>query len=215
MDRTITKFITKRPPFGMQPQQSDESATRKDKPGKLVQALIRACDTKESVQSGSDEPCEQRTSINPVKKSDAKPLPLQSAPPATTLRVLVVDDDSGIRRSLARILVREGYSPITTGDGRAVVDLCMRMRPTLIFLDLSMPNFNGPQVLKALKSKMGEDYPPVIWITGSVTPENLKNMGGAVACLPNPLDIAKIREILGRNPPPKALIPNESKLYGT
>ncbi len=164
------------------------------RPSKLAKALSDACQTDESEEGF----VEKQSGITASKKA------LQNAPvprirsEGLAPHVLVVDDDSGVRRSLARVLTREGCSPITTGDGHAVVDLCTRMRPALIFLDISMPNFNGPQVLKALKASMGEDYPPVVWITGSVTPENLRTMGGAVACIPKPLDVSKIRDIINR-----------------
>ncbi len=109
--------------------------------------------------------------------------------------VLVVDDDSGVRRSLARILRQAGCRPITTSDGEAAVELCVRMRPDLVLLDLSMPNYNGPQVIKALRTRMGEHLPRVIWITGTVTPDNLHHLGGAVACMAKPLGAPQIREI--------------------
>jgi CheY-like chemotaxis protein len=175
-------------------KRKDGNTGRIYRPSKLAKALSDACQTDEPAEGF----VEKQSGVAASKQA------LQNAP-LTRIRaegfaphVLVVDDDSGVRRSLARVLTREGCSPITTGDGHAVVDLCTRMRPALIFLDISMPNFNGPQVLKALKASMGEDYPPVVWITGSITPENLKTMGGAVACIPKPLDVSKIRHIIKR-----------------
>lgn len=164
------------------------------RPSKLAKALSDACQTDESEDSSVEQKSGIRTTEQAIPSAPIPRIKTEGFAP----HVLVVDDDSGVRRSLARVLTREGCSPITTGDGHAVVDLCIRMRPALIFLDISMPNFNGPQVLKALKEKLGEDYPPVVWITGSVAPENLKTMGGAVACIPKPLDVSKIRDIVKR-----------------
>jgi len=62
-----------------------------------------------------------------------------------------------------------------------------------------MPNFNGPQVLKELKQRMGEQHTPVIWITGSVNPENLDHMGGALACIGKPFHVDQITEIVNRH----------------
>lgn len=112
--------------------------------------------------------------------------------------ILIVDDDSVLRRTLARALKQEGFSPIGTGDGQTAVEMCIRLRPAVVLLDLSMPNFNGPQVLKELKARMGDRRPPVIWITGSINPENLVHMGGAVACIGKPLKVAEIKEIVDK-----------------
>ena len=112
--------------------------------------------------------------------------------------ILIVDDDSVLRRTLARALKQEGFSPIGTGDGQTAVEMCIRLRPAVVLLDFSMPDFNGPQVLKELKARMGNRRPPVIWITGSVSPENIVHMGGAVACIGKPLNIAEIKEIVNK-----------------
>ncbi|MBN1654225.1 MAG: response regulator [Deltaproteobacteria bacterium] len=184
-------------------KRNESSAQPQYRPSKIAQALSDACDSKAPVQAEVESLAEEKTRSDGLRESYPKANRSRGESDPIQPHVLVVDDDSGVRRSLARILSREGYSPITTGDGQAVVDLCVRMRPALIFLDISMPNFNGPQVLKALKTKMGEDYPPVVWITGSVAPENLKTMGGAVACVPKPLELAKISEIAKRYLPGK------------
>jgi CheY-like chemotaxis protein len=112
--------------------------------------------------------------------------------------ILIVDDDAVLRRTLARALKQEGFSPIGTGDGQTAVEMCIRLQPSVVLLDLSMPNFNGPQVLKELKARMGDRRPPVIWITGSISPENLSHLGGAVACIGKPLKVAELKEIVDK-----------------
>jgi two-component system, OmpR family, response regulator AdeR len=113
--------------------------------------------------------------------------------------ILIVDDDAILRDALARALKQKGFSAIGTGDGQTAVDLCVRLKPVVVLLDLSMPNFNGPQVLKELKQRMGEQHTPVIWITGSVNPENLDHMGGALACIGKPFHVDQITEIVNRH----------------
>jgi CheY-like chemotaxis protein len=62
--------------------------------------------------------------------------------------ILVVDDDAGIRDSLAALLDDEGYRVVTANDGRDGLTKLRQLageRPCIILLDLMMPVMNGPQ----------------------------------------------------------------------
>jgi len=62
--------------------------------------------------------------------------------------ILVVDDDAGIRDSLADLLDDEGYQVVTASDGRDGLAKLRQLngsRPCVILLDLMMPVMNGPQ----------------------------------------------------------------------
>jgi CheY-like chemotaxis protein len=67
------------------------------------------------------------------------------------LRVLVVDDDRGIRELLRIALESEGYAVTTFTDGRGVVEhLATLADPCVVLLDLSMPYVSGWDVCAAL-----------------------------------------------------------------
>jgi DNA-binding response OmpR family regulator len=57
--------------------------------------------------------------------------------------VLIVDDEADIRDSLAEILVLEGYEVVTAENGKDGLAVASRVRPTLILLDLLMPEMDG------------------------------------------------------------------------
>ncbi|MBF6590758.1 MAG: response regulator [Ktedonobacterales bacterium] len=68
-------------------------------------------------------------------------------------RVLVVDDDRGIRELLRIALEYEGYAVTTLGDGRAVVErLAELTEPCVVLMDLSMPHMTGWEVCAALEA---------------------------------------------------------------
>jgi CheY-like chemotaxis protein len=73
-------------------------------------------------------------------------------------RVLVVDDDAGIRESLRDLLELEGYDVETAEHGR---DGLQRIEaagvPCLVLLDLMMPVMNGVEFLKALRRHADPD----------------------------------------------------------
>ncbi len=64
-------------------------------------------------------------------------------------KILVVDDEETMRRSLADILLLEGYQVQTAASGEAALDILGSERYDLILLDLRMPGMDGLQVLKA------------------------------------------------------------------
>jgi DNA-binding NtrC family response regulator len=66
-------------------------------------------------------------------------------------RVLVVDDEPALRRSLARFLTSRGMSVITAEDGRAAMDLLQSEEVDVALIDLMMPNVGGLEVLEYVK----------------------------------------------------------------
>lgn len=67
-------------------------------------------------------------------------------------RVLVVDDDTAIRRLLAEVLREEGYEVLEAADGAAALAMARERRPHLVIMDLRMPLMNGIEAIKALRA---------------------------------------------------------------
>ena len=79
--------------------------------------------------------------------------------------VLVVDDDPGTRALFRRVLVREGWTVREAADGeKALVQLDAK-RPTLVVLDLMMPNLDGFDTLRKMRSTESLADLPVIIAT--------------------------------------------------
>ena len=73
------------------------------------------------------------------------------------MKVLVVDDEALVRRSLKRAFVSKGHEVIEAVDGQEGVDFWRKEAPDVIFLDILMPKLSGPQVLRELgKERSGE-----------------------------------------------------------
>jgi len=82
----------------------------------------------------------------------------------TSLKVLLVDDDAAVRRSVARMLKRIGHAVDTASDGLEALD---RYRPgdhQIVVTDVRMPNMNGTELVASLRMR-GETV-PVLLITG-------------------------------------------------
>ncbi|WP_329323147.1 MULTISPECIES: response regulator transcription factor [unclassified Streptomyces] len=68
-------------------------------------------------------------------------------------RVLVVDDDAAIRRSLERGLRLGGFTVDLADGGRPALDLARTRPPDVIVLDISMPDLDGIEVCRTLRSE--------------------------------------------------------------
>ena len=66
--------------------------------------------------------------------------------------ILIVDDEPGILTTLAQILRDEGYRTTTTASGEEALRLYAEQRPDVVFLDIWLPDRDGLETLKALRS---------------------------------------------------------------
>jgi DNA-binding response OmpR family regulator len=72
---------------------------------------------------------------------------------ADASRILVVDDEPGIRFSLKEMLEREGYDVVTADDGAAALERVAAEEFDLALIDLIMPEVGGMEVLAALREQ--------------------------------------------------------------
>lgn len=73
------------------------------------------------------------------------------------MRVLVVDDHSLFRDGIVSLLDAAGFTVVgQAGDGNAAVQESIRLRPELVLLDIHMPEMNGLDALKRIKSILPE-----------------------------------------------------------
>jgi DNA-binding response OmpR family regulator len=72
--------------------------------------------------------------------------------------VLLVDDDAAIRRAVGAGLELEGFRVVRASGGRAALAANETVRPSVILLDLAMPDLDGLEVLARLRAE-GDDVP--------------------------------------------------------
>jgi two-component system KDP operon response regulator KdpE len=66
-------------------------------------------------------------------------------------RILVVDDESAIRKMLRLSLVNQGFELAESDSGRGGLDKAAEFHPHLVILDLGLPDISGFEVLKSLR----------------------------------------------------------------
>src|SRR5256885_1123373 len=82
-------------------------------------------------------------------------------------RILVIDDEAGIRDSLRMTLEYEGYDFLGAATGQEGLALVERETPDLVLLDVKMPGMDGLEVLDRLRAM--NDAVPVVVISGHGT----------------------------------------------
>src|SRR3954466_4289881 len=81
------------------------------------------------------------------------------------MRILLIEDDAMVSRSIELMLKAESFSVYTTDLGEEGIDLAKVYDYDLILLDLNLPDMNGVQVLRNLRSCKID--PPVMILSGS------------------------------------------------
>lgn len=118
-------------------------------------------------------------------------------------RILLVDDESSIRRSLSVSLGQRGYETDPCEDGVSALKKLEALAksdqiPSAIVLDIKLPDIEGTQLAKIIKFK----YPgvPVILITGyadKINPQEIKDMK-VMAFLEKPFSVDKLAELFSQ-----------------
>jgi CheY-like chemotaxis protein/anti-sigma regulatory factor (Ser/Thr protein kinase) len=95
----------------------------------------------------------------------------EAATPATTARILIVDDEPLVREVLKQMLQPAGYFVGTAHDGLEALQILERESYDLVILDIYMPRLDGLELLSELRMRW--ILPKVIVITGDNAPETL------------------------------------------
>ena len=88
----------------------------------------------------------------------------------TQARVLVVDDDPVVARSIDRVLTGKGYAVITASGGTEALEKLAQEKYDAVFTDIRMPGMDGFEVAKRIKAT--QPWLPVVIVTGYGSPES-------------------------------------------
>ena len=81
-------------------------------------------------------------------------------------KVLIVDDEEGIRDALEFFLDREGYETLIASTGEAVKTIISEQIPDLIILDILMPGMNGYELCEQIRDNPITHSIPILMLTG-------------------------------------------------
>jgi two-component system response regulator MprA len=121
------------------------------------------------------------------------------------VRVLVVDDDPGVRESLRRSLAFNGYAVDVAADGEQALRRIGEQRPDAVVLDVMMPRMDGLAACRALRAG-GDDLPVLLLTARDAVADRVAGLdAGADDYLPKPFALeellARLRALLRRTRP--------------
>jgi two-component system alkaline phosphatase synthesis response regulator PhoP len=117
-------------------------------------------------------------------------------------KILIADDNENIREALTYLLEDEGYRLTLAKDGAETLKKVREIRPDILFLDIMMPEINGYDVCRAIKSDPALKDVYVIMLTakGQVAEQERGKEVGADEYIVKPFSpmeiLTKIKNIL-------------------
>src|SRR5512135_2475402 len=117
-------------------------------------------------------------------------------------RILVADDDDGLRQLLRLILAREGFEVFEAANGEQALALAVAVDPTVILLDVMMPDLDGYDVCRRLKNDQRTGDVPVVFVSAAedVARRNDIQKLGAAACIQKPIGprelVARVKAVM-------------------
>ena len=118
------------------------------------------------------------------------------------MKILVVDDEQPVRESLRRSLRFNGYDVLTASDGLEAAEAVRSENPELLILDVMMPNMDGLEVCRTLRSE-GWDRPILVLTARDGVSDRVAGLdAGAADYLPKPFALyellARVRSLVRR-----------------
>ncbi len=113
-------------------------------------------------------------------------------------KILFIEDESALQKTIGELLGQEGYEMISALDGEIGLKLAGEQKPDLILLDLILPKINGFDVLKKLKADKETKEIPVIVLTnleGIEDVERVLSLGATTYLVKTQYEI---EEVLGK-----------------
>lgn len=103
------------------------------------------------------------------------------------MKILIVDDEPLVRKSLGRACRSKGHEVVEAVDGNDGLERWLESRPDLVFLDVLMPGLSGPELLKEL---LGRHQSKVILMSAYSGEHNvtMAQQIGADRFIPKPFD---------------------------
>ena len=119
-------------------------------------------------------------------------------------KILIVDDQFGIRILLNEVLQKEGYQTFQAANGVQALDIVTKHSPDLVLLDMKIPGMDGIEILKRMKVIDADIRVIIMTAYGELDMIQEAKDLGALTHFAKPFDIDDIRAAVRKHLPLKS-----------
>ena len=115
-------------------------------------------------------------------------------------KILVADDDPGVRELCGVVLRNEGFDVLEAKDAESCISLARAEQPDLVLLDLMMPDVDGMDALRSLKGTTATSAIPVVMLTAldGLPQVTLATYNGADSYVTKPFEMDDLLSLVRR-----------------
>jgi DNA-binding response OmpR family regulator len=110
--------------------------------------------------------------------------------------ILIIDDDTSVRKSLCKVLRDAGYNVMEAADGSQAVEWFETGRVDLLMLDIGLPVKSGWDIFECITNQA--PVFPIIIVTGKANQFDMAVAAGVGALMEKPLDAAQLLKTIGQ-----------------
>ena len=120
------------------------------------------------------------------------------APEVAPLSIVLVEDNEDLREEMKELLEEMGHSVEAAEDGEAGVELILRRRPAVAFVDIGLPLLDGCGVAERVRAELGRDRLRMVAMSGFGQPSDRRRSeeAGFDSHLVKPAEIETLQKIL-------------------
>lgn len=113
-------------------------------------------------------------------------------------KILIVDDQKGVRRLLEELFKKDNWEVQVATDGKEAVEKADEFLPDIVLMDMKMPNMNGLEASRLILEKYGEL--DIIMMTAYGEMDVVKEAldVGVKRCITKPFDIINLRDAVNQ-----------------
>lgn len=113
-------------------------------------------------------------------------------------RILIVDDQKGVRRLLEELFNREGWQVSTAANGREAIDKVEESLPDIILMDMKMPNMNGLEASQIILQNHPDMIILMMTAYGEMDVITSAMDAGVKKCINKPFDIIVLKDMVNK-----------------
>jgi CheY-like chemotaxis protein len=113
-------------------------------------------------------------------------------------RIVVAEDFNVSRKIIVSTLAKEGYTVLEAADGKEAAELFDGSHFDLLITDFNMPNMNGAELIKKVRSREVYSYMPILLLTTEVRQEKIQQAldGNITALIKKPFDTQEFVKVV-------------------